>query len=114
MSSPQQNDRVYRVLEQIFSSNAGHVLTRDMQEEKEEVKELAWKRFQLGYPPRKDKDISCGDAINWEWLIKVSKSLKGKIYIVFYLKCIDRKPRPNCLISSLNPTDFGEIGGFSI
>ena len=27
---------------------------------------LAWRRFLLGYPPRKANDTSIGDAVNWE------------------------------------------------
>ncbi|MDQ8181688.1 PIN domain-containing protein [Pelagicoccus sp. SDUM812005] len=81
LSDPNGKDRVYRVLEGIFSNEAEHVLTRDMPI-KEEIKELAYKRFLLGYPPRKAKDTSYGDAINWEWIIETSKKLKGRIYIV--------------------------------
>ena len=35
-----------------------------------------------GYPPRKANDTSCGDALNWEWIIECSKNLRGRIYIV--------------------------------
>lgn len=81
LGNPNSHDRVYKVLEGIFSNEAEHVLTRDMPI-KEEIKQLAHKRFLLGYPPRKPKDTSYGDAINWEWIIETSKKLKGRIYIV--------------------------------
>jgi hypothetical protein len=47
-----------------------------------EVRELAQKRFILGYPPRKKNDTSIGDAINWEWLIYVAEEKNVDIWIV--------------------------------
>jgi hypothetical protein len=38
------------------------------------VRNLARKRFVLGYPPRKQGDTSIGDAINWEWVIWCAQS----------------------------------------
>lgn len=34
------------------------------------VRSLAWKRFILGYPPRKKDDTSMDDAVNWEWIVQ--------------------------------------------
>lgn len=56
-------DRVYSVVMEIFRSESEHVLTRDM-DVKNRIKRLARRRFQLGYPPRKAKDTSMGDAFN--------------------------------------------------
>lgn len=81
LSNPNANDRVYRVLEGIFSSEASHVLTRNMPE-RLQIKRRAMRRFLLGYPPRKANDTSCGDALNWEWIIECSRNLRGRIYIV--------------------------------
>lgn len=81
LANPNVNDRVYQVLEGIFSSEEPHVLTRDMAE-RQQIKRRALRRFLLGYPPRKGNDTSCGDALNWEWIIECSKNLKGRIYIV--------------------------------
>ena len=81
LENPRNNDRVYSVLAEIFTSTAGHVLTRDMIE-RQQIKKRAWKRFMLGYPPRKGNDTSIGDALNWEWIIHCSQNLKGRIYIV--------------------------------
>jgi len=36
----------------------------------------------LGYPPRKSTDNSIGDAINWEWIIKIAEITKKHIIIV--------------------------------
>jgi len=46
------------------------------------IKRLAWRRFILGYPPRKRNDVSIGDAFNWEWLIHCGQTFPGKIIIV--------------------------------
>jgi predicted nucleic acid-binding protein len=81
LKSPSRNDVVYQVLEDIFQSQSDHVLTRDMQE-RHRIKRLALRRFLLGYPPRKNKDTSTGDALNWEWIIHCAKKFPGKIIIV--------------------------------
>lgn len=81
LDNPNANDRVYKVLEGIFSSENSHVLTRDMPE-RQLIKRRAMRRFLLGYPPRKTGDTSYGDALNWEWIIECSKNLRGRIYIV--------------------------------
>jgi hypothetical protein len=47
-----------------------------------QIKRLAWRRFILGYPPRKGKDNSIGDAMNWEWFIHCANELQGKFLIV--------------------------------
>lgn len=46
------------------------------------IRELAKKRFDLGYPPRKEKDTSYGDAINWEWIIYCAQNYANDIIIV--------------------------------
>lgn len=76
-----RTDPVYEVLETIFQSNSSHVLTRDMPI-RHQIKRRAWRRFMLGYPPRKHDDTSIGDAVNWEWIIECGKNLTGKIIIV--------------------------------
>jgi predicted nucleic acid-binding protein len=79
--SPKLNDEVFRVLENVFHNPSEHVLTRDMKI-RHEMKRLAWRRFILGYPPRKKNDTSIGDALNWEWIINCGKKYSGKIIIV--------------------------------
>lgn len=81
LEDPKKNDKVYSVLEEIFSNASAHVLTRDM-EIKHRIKRLAWRRFILGYPPRKGADTSIGDAINWEWIVHCGQSNPGKIIVV--------------------------------
>jgi hypothetical protein len=36
----------------------------------------------LGYPPRKDDDLSIGDAINWEWIVHYACRSSGHAIIV--------------------------------
>jgi predicted nucleic acid-binding protein len=81
LKQPKTHDRVYKVFDAIFSSKNDHVLTRDMKE-RHMIKRQAWRRFMLGYPPRKKNDTSIGDALNWEWIIHCAKNLSGKFYIV--------------------------------
>ena|GEM_PF-1783774 len=81
IKNPAAYDPVYRSLESIFSSPHDHVLTRDMKI-RHSIKRLAWRRFVLGYAPRKDKDTAIGDALNWEWFIHCASQLKGRFAIV--------------------------------
>lgn len=81
IGNPALYDPIYKTLEAIFSSENDHVLTRDMKI-RHKVKRLAWRRFILGYPPRKSTDTSIGDALNWEWFIHCAKSYPGKYVIV--------------------------------
>ena len=46
------------------------------------LRRLALKRFGLGYPPRKDKETSIGDAINWEWIVKCAEQGEYHVIIV--------------------------------
>lgn len=80
LENPQQNDRIYRTLRTIFESPKPHVLTRDMQERRQ-IRRLAWRRFILGYPPRKRPDTSIGDAFNWEWIIYCAQNIPGDIIV---------------------------------
>ncbi|MCC7299978.1 MAG: DUF4935 domain-containing protein [Verrucomicrobia bacterium] len=81
LHSPKQTDVVFQTLEDIFHNPSAHVLTRG-KEIRQKIKRLAWRRFILGYPPRKKNDTSVGDALNWEWLIQCGKDFPGKIIVV--------------------------------
>jgi len=72
LAEPARYDPVYRGLNRIFSHNGPLNLKRP-NEERFEVRDRADKRFKLGYPPRKPKDTSLGDALNWEWLIQCAQ-----------------------------------------
>lgn len=46
------------------------------------IRRLARKRFILGYPPKKDSDLSIGDSLNWEWIIDCASRSNKDIIIV--------------------------------
>jgi hypothetical protein len=79
--SPSNHDRVYKSLNNLFKTNSDYNLNRE-NKKKYDVIKLAEKRFLLGYPPRKEKDNSIGDAINWEWIIKCAVDSGKDIIIV--------------------------------
>ncbi|MEZ5980348.1 MAG: PIN domain-containing protein [Planctomycetota bacterium] len=81
LKSPSENDPVYQPLQRLFKAGCAVHLMRE-QKERFEIRRLARKRFCLGYPPRKDKDTSIGDAINWEWVVRCSAVTKKHIVIV--------------------------------
>lgn len=70
--NPIEKDPVYITAEKVFRKHNLINLTIDSKNYKT-IKELAEERFRIGSPPRKGKDNSIGDAINWEWIIKCSQ-----------------------------------------
>lgn len=81
LSDPIHNDPVYQVLNRVFKSETPYNLTRE-NEERFKIRNLARKRFVLGYPPRKKGETSIGDAINWEWLIQCALNSGKDIVLV--------------------------------
>jgi hypothetical protein len=81
LHNPAQNDPVYKVLQRIFKTKSVYNLNRE-DEKKNTIRELAQKRFILGYPPRKNTDTSIGDAVNWEWIIQCAIDSGKNIVIV--------------------------------
>lgn len=79
--NPRTHDPVYKGLQGLFENNSGINLTRT-HEKRMDIRELARKRFELGYPPRKEKDTSLGDAIHWEWIIHCAITTEKNIIIV--------------------------------
>jgi predicted nucleic acid-binding protein len=63
IETPSENDDVFKLVTTVFSSRAD--------DEGDELFEKVSNRWQRGYPPRKDKDNSIGDALNWEAMLAV-------------------------------------------
>lgn len=80
LTSPKTHDPVYKSLQKLFSNKTKINLNRE-NSLRFEIRNLAKKRFILGYPPRKKSDNSIGDSVNWEWLIKCSQ-ITGKHIII--------------------------------
>jgi predicted nucleic acid-binding protein len=81
LSEPGRKDEVYKVLQRLFKNESNWNLNRK-NKIRFTVRNLAKKRFILGYPPRKKDDNSIGDAVNWEWIIQCAKESKKDIIIV--------------------------------
>lgn len=81
LKNPIKNDVVYQTLQRLFRSENQLNLTRD-DEIRFVIRELAKKRFDLGYPPRKSTDTSIGDPLNWEWIIHCAKNNNCNVIIV--------------------------------
>jgi len=78
---PNRHDNVYKSLEKIFTNKSSINLNRE-NKLRFSIRNLAKKRFILGYPPRKKGDNSIGDAINWEWIIDCAIKSGKSIIIV--------------------------------
>jgi hypothetical protein len=81
LKDPHTADPVFRVAEKLFRADTELSLSRKKPERKT-IRELAEKRFELGYPPRKPDDTSIGDAINWEWMLACVEKLDRDLIIV--------------------------------
>lgn len=81
LKNPGLNDPVYKALKEIFTNNSDINLNRE-NKLRFKIRNLAKKRFILGYPPRKKTDNSIGDAINWEWIIKCAEDSGKHIILV--------------------------------
>jgi hypothetical protein len=81
LTNPQQNDPVFQVLQRLFNNNSPYNLNRNSNK-RFKVRQLARKRFCLGYPPRKPNDNSIGDSINWEWIIQCAIDSGRNIVII--------------------------------
>ncbi|MCF8879648.1 PIN domain-containing protein [Hyphobacterium sp. SN044] len=68
LEKPAQYDPVYKAVNKIFDHKGPNNLSRPGSR-RFYIRNLARKRFILGYPPRKSGDNSIGDALNWEWII---------------------------------------------
>lgn len=81
LKSPNYNDPVFKSLQKLFSNSSEINLNRE-NKIRFSIRNLAKKRFLLGYPPRKKTDNSIGDAVNWEWIIKCAENTGKHIIIV--------------------------------
>ncbi len=81
LSNPSQNDPVYKSLQRVFKHNSSYNLNREAKN-RFRIRNLAKKRFALGYPPRKRNDTSIGDGVNWEWIVQCAIDSGKDIVIV--------------------------------
>lgn len=81
LGDPSRCDPVYQTLQRLFKHDSPLNLSRE-KKERFSIRNLARKRFVLGYPPRKNSDTSIGDAVNWEWIVKCSADTGKHVVIV--------------------------------
>lgn len=81
LKNPVYNDLVYKSLQKLFRNKSEINLNRE-NKKRFKTRNLAKKRFLLGYPPRKKSDNSIGDALNWEWIITCALETGKHIILV--------------------------------
>lgn len=81
LADPTSKDPVYEIVQRLFTNSTDNNLSKDKLV-KDTIRRLAWKRFIFGYPPRKRSDVSAGDAVNWEWIIRRAADMKSDVVIV--------------------------------
>jgi hypothetical protein len=81
LKNPISNDPVYQCLQRLFRNKSDYNLSRE-KSTRFKIRNLARKRFVLGYPPRKKDDTSIGDSVNWEWIVQCAIESGKHIIIV--------------------------------
>jgi PIN domain len=81
LANPTINDPVFKVTQRLFAIDSAFYLQRT-DKRKYQLRRAAWKRFSLGYPPRKKNDTSTGDGINWEWIVECVKRSNRDVVVV--------------------------------
>lgn len=82
LAEPSRTDPVFKIVRRLFKRSAPGLNLKRPNKQRYEIRALAAKRWQLGYPPRKNNDSSIGDAINWEWIIDCARRLQKDVLIV--------------------------------
>ena len=82
LHNPSTQDKVYQTLQRLFKDKNNSFNLHRESDVRLEIRELAKKRFWLGYPPKKKSDTSIGDAVNWEWIIRCAIDSGKDIIIV--------------------------------
>lgn len=81
LADPTRQDPVYKVVQRLFTNDSELNLNRN-KKIRAVIKRRAFRRFVLGYPPRKAGDTSMGDALNWEWILEVARESGNHVIIV--------------------------------
>lgn len=81
LADPVRNDPVFQTLQRLFKNDSPYNLDR-RKTIRFRIRRLAWRRFVLGYPPRKKEDTSMGDAVNWEWVVHCAAEYGKNVIIV--------------------------------
>lgn len=84
LQNPEEKDIAYQKIMPLFEVNSSFNSGKQKAELIDLVFSNAMKRFYRGMPPRKEKDISIGDAFNWEWCLQCCSSgeIKHSLIIV--------------------------------
>ena len=80
--TPTLHDPVYQVVQRLFADHSTSLNLHRGHSYRRTIKRLAFRRFLLGYPPRKKDDTSAGDAFNWEWMVKCVADTNRNLIIV--------------------------------
>ncbi len=81
LEEPTVHDPVYKVCQRVFHKDDSLNLSRD-KKIRREIRRKAFRRFILGYPPRKQSDTSIGDSVNWEWIVHCAIQRKAEVILV--------------------------------
>jgi predicted nucleic acid-binding protein len=107
LSNPIKNDIVYQSLQRVFKNPSPYNLNRESKV-RFRIRNLARKRFILGYPPRKKNDTSIGDAINWEWIVQCAIDSGKDIVIVTRDEDFGSIYKDNSYLNDWLKQEFGE------
>lgn len=82
VEKPTVHDPVFKVCQRIFHRGDDDIVLSRENKQRHVILRKAFRRFLLGYPPRKKSDTSIGDSFNWEWMVSCATSQKAGLVIV--------------------------------
>ncbi len=82
LDDPPMNDEVYIIAQRLFADRNNPLNLHPEHSDLKKIRQRAMRRFFLGYPPRKNSDTSCGDAINWEWILECVRGANKDVVVV--------------------------------
>jgi hypothetical protein len=84
--SPAKHDPVYKTCQRIFGRKSELLLSLEDDSRTRRlrriIREKATRRFLLGCPPRKGRENSIGDAVNWEWMVHCAQEHDAELVIL--------------------------------
>jgi predicted nucleic acid-binding protein len=112
--NPKDNDMAYKKIMPLFDIDNPFNINKQPQELVDKIFFNAIKRFYQELPPRKKKDISIGDAFNWEWCLHCCSGSKPKHNLIILSRDKDFSDPEN--VNKIHPSlksEFAERVGKS-
>ncbi len=82
LDNPAKNDPVLRIVKKMIAKESDLSMKFAPDQIRKQIFDSAFLRHHRNFPPRKPKDHSIGDAINWEWIVHCAERTGRNTVIV--------------------------------